>query len=329
MNPKRIGFIGYDGVQALDFVGPLESFQAATIDQQDGKPAAGYETVIIAPTEKPFTSETGIIFQPHSSFQKAPPLDTLIIPGGCTLRTTDISVKIAKWLKPRARNIRRIASVCTGVYALAESGLLNGRTVSTHWKFAKDLSKRFSDLKVDASLLFVRDGKYYTSAGITAGIDLSLALIEEDFGPGVALSVARELVVYLKRTGGQEQFSGPLQFQTQSLNGMADLAAWAHSHLQQDLSVDALAERACLGRRHFNRKFKNTFGVTPANFVETLRLDEARERLAARNTTIEQVGFSVGFQSAKAFRRAFERRFGVSPGAYRNRFTAAADRFAS
>ncbi len=323
MNPKRIGFVGYDGVQALDFVGPLESFQAASTDEQNGKRPACYETLIIGLTGKPFKSETGIIFQPHKTFQNAPPVDTLIIPGGCTLRTSDINSQIANWLKPRARNIRRIASDCTGVYALAASGLLNGRTVSTHWKFAKDLSNRFPDLKVDANLLFVKDGKYYTSAGITAGIDLSLALIEEDFGPSVALSVARELVVYLKRSGGQEQFSEPLQFQTQTMNGMADLAAWAHSHLQEDLSVDALADRACLGRRHFNRKFKGTFGVTPASFVETLRLDEARERLARHSTPIEQVALSVGFQSAKAFRRAFERRFGVSPSAYRSRFTRA------
>jgi len=322
MNLKRIGFVGYDGVQALDLVGPLESFKAATTDEQNSKRRVCYETVIIGLTGKSFTSETGIVFQPHTTLKNAPPLDTLIIPGGRTLRTTDMSVRIANWLKPRARSIRRIASVCTGVYALAEAGALNERRVSTHWRFAKDLASRFPNLKVDANSLFVKDGKYYTSAGITAGIDLSLALIEEDFGPSVALSVARELVVYLKRSGGQEQFSEPLQFQTQTMNGMADLAAWARDHLRQDLSVDSLATRACLGRRHFNRKFRQTFGVTPAAFVETLRLDEARERLAMHNTTIEQVGLSVGFQSAKAFRRAFERRFGVSPSAYRSRFAA-------
>jgi transcriptional regulator GlxA family with amidase domain len=151
---------------------------------------------------------------------------------------------------------------------------------------------------------------------------LSLALIEEDFGPSVALSVARELVVYLKRSGGQEQFSEPLQFQIQSSDSLADLAAWARSHLRQDLSVEGLASRACLCPRHFNRKFKKTFGVPPGNFVESLRLDEARHRLAKNKATIEQVASSVGFNSAKAFRRAFERRFGVSPSRYRSLFAA-------
>jgi transcriptional regulator GlxA family with amidase domain len=201
--------------------------------------------------------------------------------------------------------------------------LLDERRVSTHWRFARDLANRFPRLKVDANALFIKDGKFYTSAGITAGIDLSLALIEEDFGPTVALSVARDLVVYLKRSGGQEQFSEPLQFQTLSADFMDDLVTWARSHLRNDLSVEALAERAHLCPRHFSRKFKQVFATTPANFIETMRLDEARRRLAESNKAIEQIGSSVGFKSGKAFRRAFERRFRVSPSRYRNRFAPA------
>jgi transcriptional regulator GlxA family with amidase domain len=186
------------------------------------------------------------------------------------------------------------------------------------------LARRYPELKVDPNALYLKDGKFYTCAGITAGIDLSLALIEEDFGPRVALSVARELVVYLKHPGGQEQFSEPLQFQTQARDRFADLAAWMQGHLRQDLSVESLAARACLSPRHFNRRFKDVFGTTPATFVEDLRLSAARERLMLPGQTIESVADSVGFKSADAFRRAFERRFGLPPGSYRRHFSLSA-----
>jgi len=199
--------------------------------------------------------------------------------------------------------------------------LLNGRRVTTHWRHAHDLARRFPALKVDPKALYLKDGKFYTCAGIAAGIDLSLALIEEDFGPRVALSVARELVVYLKRPGGQEQFSEPLKFQTQASDRFADLAAWIQGHLQEDLSAEALADRACLSPRHFSRRFKDAFDATPAAFVESLRLTEARERLTLPDQTIERIAASVGFKSTDAFRRAFERRYGLKPTTYRKHFS--------
>ena len=325
MKPKRIGFLGYDGVQALDLVGPLEAFMSARAEHSNGDGEVMYETVVIGLTNKAFSAETGVVLNPHTAIEKAPPLDTLIIPGGRSLRSGSTSSAISSWVKQHANRIRRIASVCTGVYALALSGLLDGRTVSTHWRFARDLANRFPALNVDSNALFIKDGKFYTSAGITAGIDLALALIEEDCGRRVAVSVARELVVYLKRPGGQEQFSEPLQFQTQATDSFADLALWARAHLNRDLSVEALAKRACLCPRHFSRRFKQTFGVTPVAYVETLRLNEARRRLAEHNMTVEGVGASVGFKSGKAFRKAFERRFGVNPSSYRRRFGARAN----
>jgi transcriptional regulator GlxA family with amidase domain len=319
--PKRIGFLGYDGVQALDLVGPLEAFKTAAAHEANETKKSLYETLIIGLTDRPFESETGIVFQPHKTLRNVPQLDTLIIPGGRALRRGETSTVISEWLIGRARGIRRIASVCTGVYALAPSGLLDGRRVTTHWRFAADVASRFPKLRVEHDALFLKDGKFHTSAGITAGIDLSLALIEEDCGPGVALSVARELVVYLKRPGGQNQYSEPLQFQVRTSDRFADLAAWVPSHLRQDLSVEALAERANLCPRHFSRRFKEAFGATPAEFVERLRLDEARRRLAIHNSTIDEVAASVGFNSHRAFRRAFERRFGVAPSSYRGRFS--------
>lgn len=322
MSPKRIGFLGYDGLQALDLVGPLEAFMTAADEKSEGNgiEQPRYEVLIIGLTEKPFTAETGIVFHPHKTIGNVPALDTLIIPGGKSLRSGETSGRISEWLIKRAGKIRRIASVCTGIYALAPTGLLDGRQVTTHWRFARDLAQRFPRLKVNANALFIRDSKFYTSAGITSGIDLSLALIEEDYGSAVALAVARELVVYLKRPGGQEQYSEPLQFQVQTTDHFADLITWVRTHLRQDLSIETLAAKAHLCPRHFSRRFKEDFGVTPGVFVERLRLDEARSRLAEHNSTIEAVGNSVGFKSAKAFRRTFEKKFGISPSSYRSRF---------
>jgi len=321
MKPLCIGFLGFDGVMALDLVGPIDAFTSAAVEESNGRTVSCYEVVIIGLTRQPFVSESGVVFKPHKTIANAPALDTLIIPGGRGLRVPEMQRKVAAWINSRAPKIRRIATVCTGTYGLAATGLLSGRPVTTHWRHAQDLAKHFPDLKVDPNALYLRDGKFYTCAGVTAGIDLSLALIEEDFGPRVALSVARELVVYLKRPGRQEQFSEPLQFQTQSRDRFADLAVWVQGHLRQDLSVESLAERACLSPRHFARRFKDVFGMTPATFVEDLRLHEARERLTLPEQTIETVAESVGFKSADAFRRAFERRFGLQPSSYRKHFS--------
>lgn len=184
-----------------------------------------------------------------------------------------------------------------------------------------DVAEKFPALTVEADALFLKDGPFYTSAGVTAGIDLALALIEEDLGAPAALAVARELVVYLKRPGGQEQFSEPLQFQTESTDKLAELAAWMRGHLRHDLSVEALAERACLCPRQFTRRFMRVFQRTPAAFVEDLRLAEAQKRLSTRSATVDGIAASVGFHSADAFRRAFERRFGISPTNYRRQFS--------
>jgi transcriptional regulator GlxA family with amidase domain len=207
--------------------------------------------------------------------------------------------------------------VCTGIYALAPTGLLDGRRATTHWRFADDVARRFPKVVIDANAIFVRDGAFYTSAGVTAGIDLALAMVEEDHGARLAVRVAREIVVHQKRAGGQEQYSEPLRYQVEHQDRLGEVAAWLSSNLTGDLSVERLAERACLSPRHFSRRFKQIFLATPAEFVEKARLDESRKRLAAAGRSLSQVAGSVGFGSADAFRRAFIRRFGVTPGAYR------------
>jgi len=322
--PLKIGFLGFEGVMALDLVGPVDAFSSAFVENGNGERENCYEIVVIGLTARPFTSENGIIFKPHTTIAEAPPLDTLMIPGGKGLRVPKTQRRAAAWIKSRADKIRRIATVCTGAFGLAATGLLKGRRVTTHWRQAKELSMTFPDLTVDGNALYIKDEKFYTCAGVTAGVDLTLALIEEDFGPRIALSVARELVVYLKRPGGQEQFSEPLQFQTKSRDRFADLAAWIQGHLKEDLSSESLAERACLSSRHFARRFKEAFGTTPAAYIDELRLREARERLTLPDETISRVADSVGFKSDDAFRRAFERRYGLQPSVYRKHFSRAA-----
>jgi transcriptional regulator GlxA family with amidase domain len=327
---RRIGFLGYDLVQALDLIGPSDAFasDAFASDNPDGAgeidgslPARPpYEIVIIGLTGKRFVTSSGVTMHADVAVPTPIKLDTLIVPGGSGLRRPGMSERAAAWIASRAPHIRRVASVCTGIYALARTGLLDGRRVATHWSAVAEVARRFPALHVEPDALFLKDGQFYTSAGITAGIDLALAMIEEDHGPRAALAVARELVVYFKRPGGQQQFSEPLQFQLETADRFADLAAWIQSHLRSDLSVEVLAARTFLSVRQFSRAFKTRFRTTPAAFVEEARLGEATRRLTAQGTNIGSVARSVGYASEDAFRRAFERRFGVSPSNYRRRF---------
>lgn len=321
MNPtlRRIGIVGYDGINALDLTGPAEAFASAFTSDARGRTKPCYELLVIAATRAPFTAESGVVFQPAADFADAPALDTIIVPGGVGLREGR-GHAVDRWLAARAPRTRRIASVCTGVFALARTGLLDGRRVTTHWRHAEDLRRRFPALLVDADALFVKDGSFYSGAGVTAGIDLALALIEEDFGSRVALAAAREMVVYVKRFGGQNQYSEPLQYQTRANDAFGDLVTWMLANLGEDLGVDRLAERANLGTRHFSRRFKAVFGTTPADFVLSLRLTEARKRLSLPRSNIDRIASSLGFGSAHSFRRAFEKQLGLSPKAYRERF---------
>lgn len=317
---KRIGFLVYDGITALDLIGPAEAFACATLAGERGAPRPAYEVVTLGLDRRACVSESGVTIVPSTTIAAAPSLDTLIVPGGQGLRRPEINRKAAAWIADRAPRIRRIASVCTGIYGLAPTGLLDGRRVTTHWKFAADVATRFPKLDVAPNELFVKSGRFYTAAGITAGIDLALALIEEDLGAAAALAVARELVVYLKRHGGQSQFSEPLRFQASARERFGELAAHITANLARDLRVDALADKMAVSARQFSRQCRVNFGCSPAALVRRLRLDEARRRLHSRAAGIERVATSVGFRSADAFRRAFERQFGLNPSAYRARF---------
>ena len=321
ITPKKIGFIGFPGLVSVDLAGPAEVFSTARIEQSDHTRVPGYEIVTLAASNQPFTADSGLIFKPNTTFKNAPPLDTIIIPGGLSLRDPSISRPISEFVRQRASRTRRIVSICTGLYGLAATGLLGGRRVTTHWRFTRDIASRYPNLRVDHNTLFIKDGPFYTSAGATAGIDLALSLIEEDYGTRISLGVARDLVVYLKRSGGQEQYSEPLQFQMTSISRLSELTTWVLSHLTEDLSVEALAAKACLCSRQFGRRFKTEVGTTPAEFVERARVDEARRRLSTTDNTIENIAASVGFKSTDVFRRTFERRLGIRPTEFRRRFS--------
>jgi transcriptional regulator GlxA family with amidase domain len=314
ITPKRIGVVGFDNVTASHLTAPADAFMSATLDTGYGGRVRCYEVCIIGLTGEPFRAESGITFTPQRTLETAPEFDTIIIPGGTGLRQPTVNSQVCDWIVSRAASTRRIAAICTGIYGLAPTALLDGREVTTHWRFAGDLSRRFPRLRIHHKRQLMRDGQFYTSTGLTAGIDLSLMLIEEDFGPQVALSVRQELVTYLAPAPAHTvSASAEQRASSEPTHRFAELAAWILGNLHEDLSVEALARRACICPRHFSRAFKSVFGVAPAAFVENLRLNEARRRLLIRRKTLDSVGASVGFTDAQAFRRAFERRFGKSP----------------
>jgi transcriptional regulator GlxA family with amidase domain len=279
-----------------------------------------YELVVLGCSRQPSRSETGLCLTPDRALAEAPPLDTLIVPGGSGLREPATNRLVASFVRAQARRARRIATVCTGIYGVAPTGLLDGRRVTTHWAFADAVQRQYPALRVSPDELYVKDGRFYTSAGVTSGIDLSLALIEEDLGPARALAVAREMVVYMKRPGGQQQFSEPLRFQLAARERLRDLADYVSTHLDRDLSVPALAKAFAVSGRQLSRLCQRELGQSPAALVQRLRLDDARRRLLEPGASVEAIADAVGFSSADAFRRAFERSFGVNPSAYRERF---------
>lgn len=322
----RIGFLGFDGVRTLDLTGSLEAFATAGNLHQDGQ--TPYDIVVLALKEKSFVSESGVIFKAQETIQTTDDLDTVIVPGGHGLHDGDTMRVIANWLSTQAPQVRRMASICGGIYPLAQSGLLNGREVTTHWRLAPDVARRFPALQIKVGASFLKDGPFYTCGGGTAGIEMSLSLINEDYGSQVALGVARELVVRLRPPGDKEKFD-PASYELGPMERLAELPGWIVAHIDDDLSVESLAKRACLCPRHFSRVFKAVFKSTPADFVEHLRLEEAGRRLQETYSSVQSIAAAVGYTSADAFRRAFERRLGVTPTSYRRQRRMRAERFSS
>lgn len=311
--PKRIGFIGINGVSSFDLLASLEAFAIARTDGDGTNEQRCYETCIIAMENKSFVSDSGAVINAHFTARTAPRLDTVIIPGGTGLLDTASSRTITAWLLEHAGSTRRVAAIGAGIYPLARTGLLDGRAVTTHWRLATDVARSFPALSMRGAVSYMRDGAFYTCGGSISGIEMSLGLIEEDYGGRTAVAVARELSVDVRPAAGEPHPVVLPDYQPGPAERLAELPAWMTSRLHRDLTVEVLAERACLSPRHFYRLFKETFKKTPAAFVEQLRVEEAQRRLAGRRETVESVAASVGFKSPTVFRRAFGRQRGITP----------------
>jgi transcriptional regulator GlxA family with amidase domain len=318
---RRVVVLGYDGMQSLDLAGPVEVFDVAT--RHGITPP--YKVEIVAPTAAPIVTTSGITITPNRGIGDGrSAVDTFIVAGGQGVDAVAEDPALIDAVRKVARRSRRVASVCSGAFILAKAGLLDGRRVTTHWASCRRLARRYPELDVDPDPIFVRDGDVYTSAGVTAGIDLCLALVEEDHGRDLALSVARQLVVFLKRPGGQAQFSSHLSTQLADRDVLADVQGWIADHLEDDLSVARLAARAAMSPRHFARVFRAETGVTPARFVEHARVEQARRRLEESSAGIEEIAYDCGFGTPETMRRAFLRSLWVGPAEYRQRFRATA-----
>jgi len=320
MNPKRIGFLGFEGVVASDLMLAADVFAAAMLDGGYGNRISCYHICTIGFAFQCFRSESGIAFRPDSTLETVSELDTIVVPGGDGLRRSLVSEKIADWILARANQTRRVAAIGAGIYGVAQTGLLDGREVTTHYRYANDVARRFPNLRVDPRKHLVKDGAFYTSSGASAATDLSLALVEEDYGRHVASVVAQGFVSAPMNGNGQHKLPNPLVFDSQPADRFAELIPWIMRNLHEDLSVTTLARRACMSPSHFNRAFKSVFGSAPAEFVENLRINEAKRRLAVPKRTLEIIAASVGFSDAQTFRRAFERRLGAKPRSYLKNF---------
>jgi len=313
--PHRIAILAYEGCQLLDVTGPAAVFGAAN----EGRETPVYEVEIVSPDGGPVTSNCGVAVMSRRGGRR---YDTLLVAGGSRgLKAVVAREDVRRWLRRVAPRTRRFGSVCTGAFVLAAAGLLDGKRVATHWASCQRLAEKFPALAVDADALYVVDGKVWTSAGVTTGIDMALALVEADLGAATANLIARHFVLYARRPGYQSQFSPLLQVQTEADAPFARLIEWMQAHLDEPLDVPALAARAGLSERSFYRKFVEATGRTPAHFVEGLRLDAART-LLARGLPLKAIAGRVGLRSSARLGQAFERRFGMAPSLFREMHAA-------
>ncbi|OKI24534.1 DJ-1/PfpI family protein [Streptomyces sp. CB03911] len=322
MTTRNVLIVLFEGVQSLDVTGPLEVFAGA--GTAAGR-AGGYRVRTAGPAGRTVRTSSGLRLLPDLDLDRDPGPDerphTLLVPGG--EGTADPGPALVRRIAALAAGAERVVSVCTGAFLLAEAGLLAGRRATTHWAYCDVLARRYPDTEVDPEPIYVRDGPVASSAGVTAGIDLALALVEEDHGRDVALLVARHLVMFLRRPGGQAQFSVQLAAQVAQRSPLREVQRWIAEHPGGDLSVDALAARAALSPRQFARVFKAEVGVSPGRYVDGVRLEAARRRLEDSASGIEEIARACGYGTAEGMRRAFVRTLAVPPVEYRRRFRPA------
>ncbi len=312
----------YPGVQSLDFTGPLEVFTGA--DQllaHEARSEPGYRVSLLSTDGAPLATSSGLAVVPHGSLAEAPArIDTLVVAGGQGSGVAAADAALVGWLAGAAPRARRTASVCTGAFLLAAAGLLDGRRATTHWASAAELARRHPAVQVDPEPIFVRDGPVWTSAGVTAGMDLALAMVEADTDREVALTIARHLVLFLRRPGSQSQFSATLSAQQPQREPLRETQRFAVEHPASNLSVEAMAARAHMSPRHFARSFRAEVGVTPARYVEHVRVEAARRCLEDTQEPVGAVAAACGFGTPETLRRVLLRTLGVGPAEYRRRF---------
>jgi transcriptional regulator GlxA family with amidase domain len=318
---RVVELLAFPLVQLLDVTGPFQVFATANdlVLEAGGRPP--YDIQVVARSGAQVMASAGLKLSTGPLPFAGAAVDTLMVAGGQGVEAAAADPVIIEWMQSRAKRARRIASVCTGAFLLAASGLLDGRRAATHWSFCAELARRFPKVRVESDPIFVRDGPVWSSAGVTAGIDLALALVEEDLGPTLALAVARYLVVFMKRPGGQAQFSTALSLQTAD-DKFGALHEWINNHLSDDLPLPVLADQAGMSERSFSRHYAEATGQTPARAIERLRVEAARRLLSESSLPAKRISRRCGFGSEETMRRSFLRLLAVTPQDYRSRFRA-------
>jgi transcriptional regulator GlxA family with amidase domain len=320
-NPRTVEILAVPAVQLLDVAGPLQVF--ATANELAAARGDGplYAVRVVSPDAPNVVTSAGLGLAVAPLPRASGALDTLLVAGGPGVHAAAKDATVLNWLRRRAQKARRVASVCTGAFLLGAAGLLNGRRAATHWRHCTELARRHPAIRVESDPIYVRDGAVWTSAGVTAAIDLALALVEEDAGRALSLAVARHLVMFLKRPGGQAQFSTVLSLQGAE-DRFGDLHAWMTGRLNGDLSLPALARKAGMSERSFSRHYAKSNGVTPARAVERLRVEAARRLLSDTRLPVKRIAARCGFGSEETLRRSFGRLLAATPQDYRARFSA-------
>lgn len=313
---KTIAALGYTNCQILDITGPMQVFASA--NKALDHPA--YQLQVLGLDRSPIITNSGMRLLPDAVYSDVDVIDTLFLSGGFGVSDVIQDSALIDWIKDQANHVRRIASVCSGAFILAEAGLLKGKKAATHWCACNKLAAAYEDIEVEPDAIWISQGNLYTSAGVTSGIDLALALVEEDYGHAISMEVARDLVVFMRRPGGQAQYSNQLQAQHKASGAVAKAIAYIESNIAADLPLDRLAEICCISERHLFRLFKKEMGCSPASYLESSRLDLAQKLLVEGALNNEQVALQSGLGSADNLRRVFTRRLGINPSEYKQRF---------
>ena len=316
---RIVEVLAFPSVQLLDVTGPLQVFVSANDQVVAAGGTAPSAPRVVAQSGQDITTSAGLALSTHPLPPAGSPVDTLMVAGGEGVEAASADPVLVDWVRVRAGQARRTASVCTGAFLLAASGVLDGRRAATHWSFCTELARRYPAVTVEPDPIFIHDGPVWTSAGVTSGIDLALALVEEDLGRAVALAVARYLVVFLKRPGGQAQFSAGLALSGTDAT-FDRLHDWMKQNLRANLAVPALAEQVGMSERSFIRHYHHSTGITPARAVERIRVEAARQALGRTTLPLKRIARDCGFGSEETMRRSFLRTLSVPPHAYRERF---------